>query len=176
MISDEALYERLLGGDLAAFDQLYERYERPLFGFIRKYLAETKDAEDVLHEAFLALLDERERPREARSLRAWLYQVARYRCLNQLRSGRREARALAAVRGEPRAPSAPPDLALLEAEAARALRRAVATLPQQLGEIYALRTGGLSYAELAEVLELPVGTVKSRMHQMVRVLREELKA
>jgi RNA polymerase sigma factor (sigma-70 family) len=78
MTSDEALYARLLHGDLRAFDELYDRYERPLFGFVRKYLPDPKDAEDVLHETFLALLDERDRGKAARSLRAWIYQVARH--------------------------------------------------------------------------------------------------
>jgi DNA-directed RNA polymerase specialized sigma24 family protein len=50
----------------------------------------------------------------------------------------------------------------------------VAKLPVELGEIYSLRTQGMSYAEMAEVLGIPLGTVKSRMHQLVKQLREEM--
>ena len=49
MVSDESLYERLVGGELAAFDALYERYERPLFAFIYRQLGERRAAEDALH-------------------------------------------------------------------------------------------------------------------------------
>jgi DNA-directed RNA polymerase specialized sigma24 family protein len=77
MLSDEALYEALLNGDLRAFDTLYERYERHLFGFIRKHLTDVHEAEDVLHETFPAILRDRAGARAARSLRAWLFQVAR---------------------------------------------------------------------------------------------------
>ena len=58
MPSDEALYEQLLGGDMRAFDLLYERYNRPLFGFIRRYVADSAQAEEIFHEAFIALLKE----------------------------------------------------------------------------------------------------------------------
>ena len=51
----------------------------------------------------------------------------------------------------------------------------MARLPTRLGELYQLRAGGLSYEELAQVLELPIGTVKSRMHEMVRRLQEEMR-
>jgi len=63
---------------------------------------------------------------------------------------------------------------LLRQETAATLRKSVACLPEPLAELYALRAGGLSYAEIAEVLGIPVGTVKSRMHQMVGRLREEM--
>jgi RNA polymerase sigma-70 factor (ECF subfamily) len=176
MRSDEALCEQLLGGDLRAFDQLYERYERPLFGFIRKHLADIGEAEDVLHETFLALLRERAAARSHHSLKAWLYQVARHLCLNRQRSRKRSARAIAALAQAPREHPSQPEQALLQHEAAQALRRSVARLPTKLAELYALRAGGLSYGEMATVLGVPVGTVKSRMHEMIGRLREEMDA
>jgi RNA polymerase sigma-70 factor (ECF subfamily) len=59
-------------------------------------------------------------------------------------------------------------------EVAVALDGAVARLPPALAEVYRLRTSGLSYEEIADVLETPLGTVKSRMHEMVRHLREDM--
>lgn len=175
MVSDEALYERLLRGELCAFDALYARYEGPLYGFIRKQLRQRQEAEDVLHETFLALLRQRAQGRAATSLRAWLYQVARHLCLNRARAGHRATRALAAAATTPAAESVAPDRELLERERAESLRRAVAALPAPLGELYALRAGGLSYGELAQVLGVPLGTVKSRMHELVNRLRQELR-
>jgi RNA polymerase sigma-70 factor (ECF subfamily) len=175
MLSDEALYQQLLAGDLGAFDALYQRYERPLFGFVLRQLGgDRQEAEDVLHDAFLALLREREAGRAARSLRAWLFQVARNLCLNRHRSRHRAARALAVVAQAPAAGTEQPEGALERHQTAARLKRAVAKLPPGLAELYQLRAGGMSYEELAEVLAAPVGTVKSRMYELVRRLREEL--
>ncbi len=172
--SDEALYARLLRGELAAFDRLYERYERPLFGFVRAQLGDPAEAEDVFHEAFLALLHAGGARTELRSFRAWLFQVARNLCLNRVRARRRADRALEAVAREaqvqPAGPAAPP-----AAGDPAALHEAVAKLPPALAEIYQLRARGLSYDELASILEIPVGTVKSRMHEMMKRLREEMR-
>ncbi len=175
MESDESLWERMRAGDLAAFDALYERYERRLFGFILALLGDAAEAEDVFHESFLQLL--RTRPSEFRrdGFRAWLYQVARNRCLNRLRARGRGERATRAAAGEP--PPAPPDPAeaLVQNETARALGEAVARLPPALSEVYRLRASGLSYEEMARVLSVPLGTVKSRMHEMVSALRKEMR-
>jgi RNA polymerase sigma-70 factor (ECF subfamily) len=173
MLSDEALYERLIKGDLAAFDLLYERHARHLFGFVRQQLEDTQEAEDVLHEAFLTLLRERGARSSARSFRAWIYQVARNLCLNRLRSRRRAERALEVVARTPESPCCP-ERALEQREASEALRGAVSKLPASLAELYHLRAAGMSYEELAEVLAVPLGTVKSRMHEMVCRLREEM--
>jgi RNA polymerase sigma-70 factor, ECF subfamily len=164
--SDEALYHRLLAGELAAFDQLYARYERRLFGFVIGQLGDAAEAEDVFHETFLAMLQARGRGVELRSFKAWLFQVARHLCLNRVRSRVRAERAIAAL-------PAPPDAAPADLDAAR-LPAAVARLPATLGEVYQLRASGLSYDEMAEILDIPVGTVKSRMHETIVRLREEM--
>ena len=174
MASDEALYERLLSGDLGAFDALYARHERPLFGFIRKYLDDPAEAEDVLHDAFLALLRDRKGAAAARNLRAWLFQVARHLCLNRHRSHQRAERAIAQEAGAPEAVNVDPERALADRADQHALGAAVAKLPETLASVYHLRARGHSYEEIAETLELPLGTVKSRMHQLVQTLREEL--
>ena len=172
--SDEALYQRLLDGDLAAFDELYERYERHLFGFIRQQLDDSAEAEDVLHEAFMSVLRERNAGRAARSFKAWLFQVTHHLCLNRLRSKARAAKAMTEVATVPPAEGSHPERALEQHQAAAALRVAVAKLPTALAELYQLRSGGLSYDELAEALAVPLGTVKSRMHELVSRLRKEL--
>jgi RNA polymerase sigma-70 factor (ECF subfamily) len=141
-----------------AFDRLYERYEARLFAYLRAVLGDRGDAEEVLHDAFLeALRDTNAVFDREGAFRAWLYRVARNRALNRKRAAGRRDRTTA---------SAPIDDALTSA-----LRR----LPAPLGELWHLRTSGLSYEQIANVTDAPLGTVKSRMHQMVSVLREELK-
>lgn len=174
MLSDEALRERLLRGDLRAFDALYDRHARPLYGFIRRLLGDAHEAEDVLHETFMAMLREQGAV-DVVSLRAWLYRVARNLCLNRIRSRRRGARALATEAADVAASHTPSAEQGYEArETALRLQAAVARLPEGLAELYALRAGGMTHEEIAAVLSIPVGTVKSRTHDMVNRLREEM--
>lgn len=176
MDTDEALYGRVRAGDMAAFDSLYERYSARLYGFLVAELGNGADAEEVFHEAFMATLKAQDLvfdPARGGGFRAYLYRAARNRAHNRRRS---------AFRGEKLVASAPipegpraPDEQLADEQRAAALDRAVIALPSALREMYRLRTSGLSYEEMAEVLEIPLGTIKSRMHHMVRVLQEELR-
>lgn len=176
MESDESLFERIRRGELAAFDALYVRWERRLYGFIRGYLDDSAEAEDVFHEIFMTVL--RAPADFARgSFKAWVLQVARNACLNRLRSRRRgEAAKNRSAEDLPtsEAPIALDSLATRETQAA--LAEAVERLPRTLGEVYRLRTAGLSYDEMATVLDVPLGTVKSRMHEMVSQLKKEMQA
>ncbi len=172
MESDEDLYSRVRRGDLAAFDALYDRYAHRLFSFLRGMLDSREDAEDAFHEAFMRTLRSDAVSFEGGSFKAWLYRIARNVALNVRRSEDRGARARA------RLPEAEPardaQAALEDVELERALEGAVSRLPNALSEVYHLRTSGLSYDEMASVLELPLGTVKSRMNQLLVRLKEEL--
>jgi RNA polymerase sigma-70 factor (ECF subfamily) len=179
--SDEALYFRVKEGDMRAFDALYARYETRLFGFLQAQLRNRADAEDVFHEAFMSALRSTTVPFAAGTtpvqggFRTWLYRVARNAALNRMRSAQRGARAAARlVHAEP-AREAGADERIASHELEHALGAAVARLPPALAEVFNLRTSGLSYDEMANVLEIPLGTLKSRMHQMVTHLREDLR-
>jgi len=171
--ADESLFARLVGGDLRAFDELYRRHARHLHGFLRREMPDPGEAEDVLQEAFLAVLKEGRRHAVTRAFRPWLFQVARHLCLNRARSGRRAAAATdrAQALDPPQAPH--PEAQISDREESEKLRRALARLPAEMSGLYALRASGLRYEEMAEVLDVPVGTVKSRMHLLVKRLREE---
>jgi RNA polymerase sigma-70 factor (ECF subfamily) len=174
MESDEALYARVKQGDLLAFDALYARYAGRLFGFLRAQLPTAADAEDVFHETMLATLESAEVTFDRASFRTWLFRIARNRVLNRQRSGSRgEAAKLRLSAAGDDAPVAADDR-IARAQMVDALERAVRRLPASLSELYHLRSSGLSYEEMATVLEIPIGTIKSRMNQMVKVLREEL--
>lgn len=173
MESDEALYAKLKRGDLSAFDALYARYERPLFGFLFKMLGRREDAEDAFHEAFLRAARAKEADLAAQgSFRAWLFRIARNVALNARRGERRGEEAIARA-PEPAAP-ARADEQIEGARIGQALDRAVAKLPETLAEVYHLRASGLTQEEMARVLDVPLGTLKSRVRLMIERLREEL--
>lgn len=174
--ADEDLYRRVRQGDLAAFDRLYARYERRLFGFILRMVRSRADAEDLFHESFLCVLAGREVGFSATrgSFCAWMYRIARNKCLNHLR-GRRHGRAVALEPGvDATAGPGSAEDGLWERERAGAVAQAVERLPPALSELFHLRSSGLSYEDMAQVLEVPLGTVKSRMNQLVRTLKEEV--
>jgi RNA polymerase sigma-70 factor, ECF subfamily len=175
MDSDEALYARVKRGDMLAFDGLYARYAPRLFGFLRPQLPTRADAEDVFHESLLATLENDEVAFDRGSFRTWLYRIARNLVLNRIRSQGRGEDAMAKL--APLVDDPPPgaDERAAQGQMLRALDGAVARLPSTLSEIYHLRSSGLSYEDMALVLGIPLGTLKSRMNQMVNVLREELK-
>jgi RNA polymerase sigma-70 factor (ECF subfamily) len=172
--ADEVLYHRVWAGDLRAFDLLYRRYEVRLFGFLLRMVHNHHDAEDLFHEAFLSVLRSRQVTLDRASFATWLYRIARNVALNHLRAQRRRSAAYASHDSLPVPDGAVADEALAQSESAQQLGRAVDALPPTLAEIYRLRTSGLSYEEMAARLQLPVGTVKSRMNQMTSRLQAQL--
>lgn len=171
--TDEALLCAWCAGELRAFDALYARHEGPLFGFLVRQLGGARpDAEDVLHQVFLAVL-KAGKARQVERLRPFLFQTARNACLNHARGSRRSAAALELSAGAPLAAESP-EVLLAGKQTSHALHEALGRLPLTLSEVYALRAAGLSYEEVAGVLKVPVGTVKSRLHELVNRLREEL--
>ena len=177
--ADETLYAQAKGGDMRAFDALYARYEASLFGFLVSHVRDRADAEDLFHETFVnALKAPTVRFEGEGGFRAWIYRIARNLVINRARRHNRGARALAEVASAEETHSTrprPTDEAIADEEMRIALERAVARLPPTLSEVFHLRVSGLRYEEIADVLECPVGTIKSRMNQMVTQLREELR-
>jgi RNA polymerase sigma-70 factor (ECF subfamily) len=181
--ADETLYARAREGEMRAFDALYARYEGPLFGFILSQLRHRPDAEDVFHETFVnALKAKVARFEGPGGFRAWIYRIARNLVSNRARTARRGLRAMAALGEAPEThgvhgsrQAASGEQAIADRELQEALDRAIERLPPALSEVFHLRASGLRYEEMADVLEIPLGTIKSRMNQMVTQLREELR-
>jgi RNA polymerase sigma-70 factor (ECF subfamily) len=171
LLTDERLYAQAKQGDMHAFDALYARYEACLFGFLVSQVRDRTEAEDLFHDTFVNAL----RFEGEGGFRAWIYRIARNLVLNRARHLKRGARALAEVASSPGVPAPRSDEALEDEGMRVALELAVARLPPALSEVFHLRVSGLRYEEIADVLECPVGTIKSRMNQMVTTLREELK-
>jgi RNA polymerase sigma-70 factor (ECF subfamily) len=173
METDEALYLRVRQGDILAFDELYARYAPRLYGFLASLLRSRADAEDVFHDSFMRALEAENVELYAGAFRGWLFRIARNRALNVIRGKERGARAAEAVPAPD--PPTTADDRIAERQADAALAFAVARLPPALSEVFHLRASGMSYDEMASVLEIPLGTIKSRMNQMVTTLREEMR-
>lgn len=176
---DEELLGEHLAGKPGAFDELVGRYADELFGFLLRYVGNAAQAEDLLQEAFLqvhlsAATFDLERP-----FRPWVYTIAANKARDFLRSrGRRTEQSLDAGGtgdgGPTPAAMLPADVehigaALDEAELRGIVHELVGRMPEHLRMILVLGYfQQLPYAEIAEVLDIPVGTVKSRLHSAVR--------
>jgi RNA polymerase sigma-70 factor (ECF subfamily) len=165
--SDERLMLAFSQGSPEAFTELFRRYRQPIYAFFRRRLPDPTHAEELTQEAFLALIRSAARYEPRALFRTYLYAIA----LRILRAHRRKAIFRAAFLGRP---GTLPDPAKQDAtEAALWLRRAIAKLHPTDREILLLREfEQLSYAEIADLLNLPVNTVRSRLFRARTALRQ----
>lgn len=178
-LSDIELMLRVRESDVAAFRELVSRYREPLARFFQVVLADRSLVDDCVQETLLRLWAGRERFEPSGSFAAYLYQIGRHYWLNQRKKV--EARCGSVALDEvgswmPDGSRGPADAAL-EAERLRRVRQAVEELPERQRAVFELfHFEGLKYAEIAAVLEIPEGTVKSRMSEALRRLRRTLQA
>ncbi len=93
--SDDQLMMRFKGGDVQAFEVLYDRYESQLFGLCRRLLQSWDEAEDALQDAFVKMVDRRDAFEPQGRFRSWIFTIVRFTCMDRLRVAKTERRAFA---------------------------------------------------------------------------------
>jgi RNA polymerase sigma-70 factor (ECF subfamily) len=167
---DAALMVAFQRGDEAAFRTLFERHARSMVAFCHRFVRDTARAEELAQDVFLKLHQAAPRYRPSARFKTFLHRIAANHCLNELRRGEYAAREEADA-GRQDIEALPGRGATPEQEAvAEALGRAVEALllrlPEKQRAAFALRRfEGLSYEEIAEVLEVSVPAVKSLIHR-----------
>jgi RNA polymerase sigma-70 factor, ECF subfamily len=155
MISDEALMAEFQGGSQEAFEELFGRYRGPLYGFFRRRLQGDQRADDLTQETFLAVIRASARYEPRALVRTYLYGIA----MHLLAAERRKR-----FRDSPPGEMAPEPATHDAPDAVLWIRQALEKLDDSEREILMLREyEQLSYAEIAELLKLPVNTVRSRL-------------
>ena len=150
-----------------ALDRIYREIRPELLRYFRRRHGSDEAAEDLLQETFAAVLENPARLLEARSPRAYLFGVARHVSVDALRGARQEE----PLDGEVEAEGAMEDPRL------EAMRAAIAALNPALRQVLDLRLRQeFSYEEIARVLGIPIGTVRSRLHYAVRSLAAAMKS
>jgi RNA polymerase sigma-70 factor (ECF subfamily) len=168
-LSDDDLVRMYRDGDADAFDTLFDRHRAAVYNFAHMMLGEADGAEDVLQETFMAVA------RTARSyqprglFRSWLMRIVRNRCLNAIQA-RRVRRRVVAESGldivEPASREPSPGEQVESDERMALLRGLISQLPELQREaivLYAFEQ--MSYRDIGEVLEVPLGTVKTLIHR-----------
>jgi RNA polymerase sigma-70 factor (ECF subfamily) len=184
--SDEDLLARFRRGETEAFGALLRRYERELFGYLRRYLGNSTLAEDVFQNTFLQLYVKSSQYEAGRPVRPWLYTIATHQAIDAMRrNSRHQAVSLERVKEDGGANEVSGLLEMLqnsgpspleqasEQERRLRVRASVEELPDNLRQVLVLAYfQGLKYREIADILDIPVGTVKSRLHAALVKLQE----
>ena len=183
-ISDGVLAQQTLAGDPYAFEDLVKRYSTPLFNFIYRFLGDYDQACDILQHVFIQLHGSLNTLRTDKPLKAWLFQVARNRCLDELRRKRvihfselesvnddEELSPLAAI---PDNGPLPEELAE-QSDLQYRLQGAIQTLPIKFRSVVLLRYAGqLSFSEIGQALNMPEATAKTYFQRAKPLLRTAL--
>jgi len=179
---DAELVDRWQAGDESAFATLVRSHERRVFGLVMRMLGDRQEAEDVAQEAFLSLHRHGHRFRREARFSTFVYRVAANAALNRRRSlGRKRAREEALARRQDAGfdlPSSPrdPEDATAGGQIQAQVQEALLQLSEDLrAAIILYDIEGQSYGEIAEALQIPEGTVKSRIHRARNALREHLR-
>lgn len=174
--TDEQLMARAAAGSDTAFEELYRRYARRLKGFFFMQLGGDEElAADSTHDVFLRAYEARSRYREGSNVSTWLFTIAYNICKNHYRSNAYEAELLASLDAEP-VSDQQIEVEMDAAQLDEALERVLSELPPPLHQIFSLHyQEELTVPQVAEIVGIPEGTVKSRLHKTMNIIRKKLK-
>jgi RNA polymerase sigma-70 factor (ECF subfamily) len=162
---------RIAAGERQALDTLYQRYAPPLFGYLLTLTSDRGLAEEILQDTFVAAWRAAERFEGRSSVKTWLFGIGRRQAYNSLR---RRNLALMDDTALDQTPSdePEPEMATLQNADRQALTAAIEQLRPVHREVLLLAfVHDLSYAEMAELLDVPLGTIRSRLSNARRLLR-----
>lgn len=182
--SDEVLIQRFKNGDRSAFSELIDRHQGRVYGLCFRWLGNQQAAEEVAQEVFVSLFRSLERFRGDSKFSTWLYRVTVNHCKNhnmhRSRRGHGRHESLdsapedAAVRQLP-SPDRGADSQALKSDAEKMLQAGLSALEEEHRQIILMRDlEDLSYDEISGLLDLPKGTVKSRLHRARAELARQL--
>jgi RNA polymerase sigma-70 factor (ECF subfamily) len=182
MMSDEELVARSRGGDLDSFNQLVLRWERPIYALAYRVIGREEDARDVAQETFLRAFRALGGFKGQAKFSSWLYRITLNLCRDWIRRERRtpivqapEGMDLIELAGEAVGTESIDEL-VSRKELGRAVARAMALLPdEQRTAIILKEYHGLTFQEIADLLDCPLSTVKTRLYQGLTVLRRQLR-
>jgi RNA polymerase sigma-70 factor (ECF subfamily) len=181
MTTDEELVARARGGDLDSFNQLVMRWERPIYALAYRVIGREEDARDVAQETFLRAYRALGGFKGQAKFSSWLYRITLNLCRDWIRRERRtpvsqapDGVDLVELAGESE-PSESIEALVSRRELGRAVAKAMALLPEEQRTAIILKEyHGLTFQEIADLLECPLSTVKTRLYQGLTVLRKQL--
>ncbi|MHC4436309.1 MAG: RNA polymerase sigma factor [Planctomycetota bacterium] len=188
-LSDAELLAQYTAGEEAAFREIVNRYKNSLYAFLRQFLNRHDLVEDVFQETFLQLFASRDSFDTNRPLRPWLFTIAANKAKDALRKWQRTSAVSIGTMADSQelsfddmlntvtSDSTMPYDELQKDETSQRVGQIIANMPENLREILILAYfQRFSYKQMAEILSIPIGTVKSRLHTAVGRFAKEWKA
>src|SRR5918993_1716572 len=181
--TDEELVARSIGGDLDSFNQLVLRWERPIYALAYRVIGREEDARDVAQEAFLRAFRALGGFKGQAKFSSWLYRITLNLCRDWIRRERRtpisqapEGGDIIELAGEG-TPAESIEALVGRNQLSRAVSKAMALLPEEQRTAIILKEyHGLTFQEIADMLDCPLSTVKTRLYQGLSVVRRQLEA
>ena len=183
--SDHALIEATKSGDEAAFGEIMDRYRSPITNYLYRFLNDYEEAVDLAQETFVRVYFAIDRYHTQFAFSTYIYRIATNLAISEIR--RRKRRRLMSLTGlfqsedDTQVEFQPPDtrklqdIELVEDERSQVIARAIAALPEKYRVPVILRDiEGCSYDEIAEIMQLGLGTTKSRINRGRGLLKEKL--
>ena len=169
------LVKRFQNGDPTAFNLLVERWQDKIHRFVYRYLPDNDEANEITQKTFIKAYQRMDTLDEAGKFSPWIYKVANNLCLDELkRAGRKRSVPLDLKRIE-KVSNTTPATDFENKELAELLNRALLQLPDEQRSVVILKQyEGLTFREIAEILEVPENTVKSRMYYGLKAMRNRL--
>lgn len=180
---DKELIARARRGDEAAYRVLLEKYERAVFNICLRMVRNREEAEDLAQDAFTKVFSMLDRYNPSYAFSSWLFKITSNLCIDSIRKRRVETLPMdAPVQSESgdyarqyEAPDDDPEKVYVKGEKMQLLSDAIDTLPEHYRIMIVLRhQENLSYEEIAASLEVPLGTVKARIHRAREMLKTRL--
>jgi RNA polymerase sigma-70 factor (ECF subfamily) len=176
---DLQLIEQAIRGDSAAFGQLVRRYQDRLFTSLVHVVSSREEAEDVVQDTFVQAMLKLNSFRRDSSFYTWLYRIAVNTAFYRHRRRRREPSvdaARAMTGNDPPDPGDDPADQLLREERATEIQRALSRLTEEFRLVLVMRdVDGFDYQSIARILDVSIGTVRSRLHRARSFMREQLR-
>ena len=187
-MTNEMLIDRFIDGDVQAFNLLVWRWQKPIYNFVLRYLASEDEAQEVTQKTFIKAYKKLRTLKDPSKFSSWLYQIALNLCHDE--SKRKRRRSITSLQtlsennnfdlsnediaGSDRQHN--PEKALQALELSDLLQQALQHIPEEQKTVVIMKElQGLKFTEIAEILNLPINTVKSRMYYGLHALRKVFK-
>ncbi len=174
-MEDAYLVRDFLGGNHQAFNTLVSRWQNRIHHFAYRYFASSDDAAEITQKTFIKAYQKLDTLDDATKFGSWLYRIANNLCLDELkRAGRKRSTSLEALKVAPQTQSVSgADSKLVRNEAMVLLHKALLQLPNEQRMVVIMKEyEGLTFAEIAEILNEPLNTVKSRFYYGLKALKK----
>jgi RNA polymerase sigma-70 factor (ECF subfamily) len=171
-VDDQTLVTEALAGRGEAFGTLVERYDRAVYHLAYRTLRDSEEARDVAQEAFFKAYRSLRTFRPGAKFSTWIFSIAYHACCDRLNRRKRYSNEELPERADP---GAGPEQQAIAGDEARRVRAAIAQLPEKYRSVITLyHLQGSQYDEIAQVLEIPIGTVKTHLFRAKEQLRRML--